>query len=128
MKQTKRSRSLALSTLFVCLPSPQADQTEAALRARLDVTRADNVCFAEMFAEAQPFEAAVYDESLSPEEQSSLARVMRIRWPWMRIIRWVSSGTRCGRRPLRLHRSLGCATRHLRRTLACLAQLFSAAC
>ena len=30
--------------------------------------------------------------SLSQEEQTSLARVTRIRWPWMRIIRWVSSG------------------------------------
>ena len=44
-----------------------------------------------MFAAAQRFEAAVYDQSLSQEEQVSLARVMRIRWPWMRIIRWVSS-------------------------------------
>jgi DNA-binding NtrC family response regulator len=71
----------------------QADQTEAALRATgLNVTRADNICFAEMFAEAQRFEAAVCDHSLSQEEQVSLARVMRIRWPWMRIIRWVSSG------------------------------------
>jgi hypothetical protein len=53
------------------------------------VTRADNVCFAEIYAEAQQFAGAVYDQSLSEEEQVSLARVMRIRWPWMRIIRWV---------------------------------------
>jgi hypothetical protein len=92
MKQTKRSRSLALPTLFVCIPSAQADQTESTLRAKgLSVTRADNVCFAEMFAAAQRFEAAIFDQSLSQEEQVSLARVMRIRWPWMRIIRWVSS-------------------------------------
>ena len=93
MKQTKRSRSAALPTLFVCIPSAQADKTEAALRSKgLRVTRADNVCFAEMFAEAQRFEAAVYDQSLSQEEQVSLARVMRIRWPWMHIIRWVAAG------------------------------------
>jgi hypothetical protein len=93
MKQTKSSRFASLPTLFVCIPSAQADRTEAALRAKgLTVIRADNICFAEMFAEAQRFEAAVYDQSLSQEEQISLARVTRIRWPWMRIIRWVSSG------------------------------------
>ncbi len=93
MKQTKRSRSLAMPVLFVCSPSAQADQTEAALRAKgLTVTRADNICVAEMFAEAQRFEAALYDQSLSQKEQVSLARVMRIRWPWMRIVRWVSPG------------------------------------
>jgi hypothetical protein len=93
MKQTKRSRSLAWPTLFVCTPSAQADEIEATLRAKgLSVTRADNICFAEMLAQAQRFEAAVYDQSLSQQEQVSLARVMRIRWPWMRIIRWVSSG------------------------------------
>jgi hypothetical protein len=93
MKQTKRSRSLALPTLFVCIPSTQTDKTDAALRARgLTVTRADNICVAELFAQAQHFETAVYDHSLSQEEQVSLARVMRIRWPWMRIIRWVAAG------------------------------------
>jgi hypothetical protein len=93
MKQTKRSPYLALPTLYVSIPSTQADHTEAELRAKgLNVTRADNICLAEMFAQAQRFEAAVYDHSLSQEEQVSLARVMRIRWPWMRIIRLVSAG------------------------------------
>jgi hypothetical protein len=93
MKQTKRSRSLALPILFVCIPSAQADQTEATLRAKgLTITRADNICVAELFAQGQRFEAAVYDQSLSQKEQVSLARVMRIRWPWMRIIRWAAAG------------------------------------
>jgi hypothetical protein len=58
----------------------------------LSVTRADNICFAEVYAEAQQFTGAVYDRSLSEVEQVSLARVMRIRWPWIRIIRWVAPG------------------------------------
>jgi hypothetical protein len=79
--------------LFVATPSAQADRTEAVLRSMgLGITRADNICFAEIYAEAQQFAGAVYDQSLSEEEQVSLARVMRIRWPWMRIIRWVSPG------------------------------------
>jgi hypothetical protein len=87
MTQTKH-----YPTLFVAVPSAQADQTEAILgSAGLGVTRADNICVAEMYAESQRFEAAVYDQSLSPEEQVSLARVMRIRWPWMRIIRLASA-------------------------------------
>jgi DNA-binding NtrC family response regulator len=82
----------AIAVLFVSLPSAQADQTEAALESLgLSVTRADNICYAEMYAEAQHFEAAVYDQSLTQEEQVSLARVMRIRWPWIRIIRSVST-------------------------------------
>lgn len=81
-----------IAVLFVTVPSAQADQTEAALALLgLSVTRADNICYAEMYAEAQHFTAAVYDRSLSQEEQVSLAQVMRIRWPWMRIIRSVSS-------------------------------------
>ncbi len=84
---------ITASTLFVTIPSAQADRTEALLQSMgLSVTRADNICFAEMYAEAQHFEAAVYDQSLTREEQVSLAQVMRIRWPWMRIIRWGSSG------------------------------------
>ena len=55
------------------------------------MTRADNICFAEMYAEGQHFEAAVYDQSLSQQEQVSLAQMMRIRWPWIRIIRVASS-------------------------------------
>jgi hypothetical protein len=58
----------------------------------LSVTRADNICFAEVYAEAQHFAGAVYDQSLSGEEQVSLARVMRIRWPWIRIIRLAAPG------------------------------------
>jgi hypothetical protein len=90
--QMKHYRAVAVPTLLVTIPSAQADRTEAALRSLgLSVTRADNVCFAEMYAEAQHFEAAVYDQSLSQQEQVSLARVMRIRWPWIRIVRLVSS-------------------------------------
>jgi hypothetical protein len=51
-----------------------------------DVTLAENICYAEVFAEAQRFDAAVYDDSLPAHEQVSLARVMRVRWPWMRLI------------------------------------------
>jgi hypothetical protein len=77
-----------LPTLFVTVPSAQADRTEEVLESLgLSVTRADNICVAEMYSEAQQFEAAVYDQSLTPQEQVSLARIMRIRWPWMRILR-----------------------------------------
>src|ERR1700722_962124 len=79
--------------LFICAPSTQADRTAATLRSHgLNVTRADNICVAEMYAEAEPFEAAIYYQSLSQEDQASLARVMRIRWPWIKIIRWVPPG------------------------------------
>jgi hypothetical protein len=104
MKQTKRSRSLPFPALFVCVPSAQADRTEASLRAiGLTVTRADNICVAELFADAERFEAAIYDQSLSQQEQISLARVMRIRWPWMRIIRFTSSSA-----PLTEHALFDC--------------------
>ena len=93
MRKKKTSPRLAVPALFVTLPSEQAEQTEAALQAKgLLVTRADNICYAEMYAEAQRFETAVYDRSLSQQEQAALARVMRIRWPWMRILRFVSPG------------------------------------
>jgi hypothetical protein len=93
MTPTKLSPGEAVTALFVAALSAQADRTEAVLRANgLTVTRAENVCFAEIYAEAQRFAAAIYDRSLSQEEQASLARVMRIRWPWMRILRWVPSG------------------------------------
>ncbi|MGA3227564.1 MAG: hypothetical protein ABSC65_27615 [Acidobacteriaceae bacterium] len=89
----KYLRAAAVPILFVATPSAQADRTESVLQSMgLSVTRADNICFAEVYAEAQHFAGAVYDQSLSGEEQVSLARVMRIRWPWMRIIRWVSPG------------------------------------
>jgi hypothetical protein len=61
-------------------------------RAGFHVTHAENICYAELYSETHFFEAAVYDESLSAEEQVSLARVMRVRWPWMRLIR-------CGHQP-----------------------------
>jgi hypothetical protein len=81
------------STLFVSIPSAQADETQAALQAQgLIVTRADNICVAEMLAEAQRFEVAVYDRSLAQEEQASLAQVMRIRWPWILLTQLVSKG------------------------------------
>jgi hypothetical protein len=90
--QMKPFRAIAVPTLLVTIPSAQADRTETLLRSfGLSVTRADNVCLAEMCAEGQHFEAAVYDQSLSQQEQVSLAQVMRIRWPWIRIIRLVSS-------------------------------------
>jgi len=93
MTPTKRSPAEAVPALFVAALSAQADRTEALLVANgLKVIRADNVCIAEIYAEAQRFAAAIYDQSLSQEEQASLARVMRIRWPWMRILRWVPSG------------------------------------
>ncbi len=91
MKPPKKA--LAVPALFVTVPSAQADQTALTLQAKgLRVTRADNICFAEMIAQEQRFEAAIYDRSLSQEEQVSLARVMRIRWPWMKLLRWVSPG------------------------------------
>jgi hypothetical protein len=93
MTPTKHSPAQGVPALFVAAPSAQADRTEAVLRAiGLTVTRADNVCFAEIFAEAHHFAAAIYDQSLSQEEQASLARVMRFRWPWMRILHWAPPG------------------------------------
>jgi hypothetical protein len=89
----KNLRAAGVPILFVATPSAQADRIEAALQSMgLSVTRADNICFAEVYAEAQHFAGAVYDQSLSEVEQVSLARVMRIRWPWIRIIRWVAPG------------------------------------
>ena len=91
MKPPKKA--LAVPALFVTVPSPESDQIALTLQAKgLLITRADNICFAEMYAEAQRFEAAIYDRSLSQEEQVSLARVMRIRWPWMKLLRWVAPG------------------------------------
>ena len=54
---------------------------------------AETICHAEVFSESQYFDAAIYDESLTEVEQVSLARIMRVRWPWMRLIR-------CGYTPL----------------------------
>ncbi len=90
---TVAKKAIAVPALFVTAPSPQADETEKALQAQgLSITRADNICFAEIYADASRFAAAIYDQSLPQHEQISLAQVMRIRWPWMRILRWVSPG------------------------------------
>jgi len=51
------------------------------------VTHAESICHAELYSEAQYFDAAVYDESMTEVEQVSLARIMRVRWPWMRLVR-----------------------------------------
>ncbi len=59
------------------------------------ITHAESICHAEMFSEAQYFDAAVYDETLTEVEQVSLARIMRVRWPWMRLIR-------CGSFPIKI--------------------------
>lgn len=80
--------------LLVGEPSPGMDRKQSLLReSGFDVTRADTICHAEVFAESQQFEVAVYDERLSSQEQVSLARVMRVRWPWIRLVR-------CGHTPL----------------------------
>jgi hypothetical protein len=82
--------------MLVGAPSGEIDRKYALLRTSgFDVTCADTICHAEVFAESQYFEAAVYDESLSPQEQVALARVMHVRWPWMHLIR-------CGHTPLEI--------------------------
>jgi hypothetical protein len=73
--------------LLVAAPGPEADRKASLLEANgFLVTRADNICYAELFAAEQYFDAAVYDSSITPQEQVSLARIMRIRWPWMRLV------------------------------------------
>ncbi len=87
-KRKPASPAFAVSVLLVGSPSAVVDRTESDLSASgFMVTRADNICYAELFAETQYFDAAVYTSSLSPEEQVSLARIMRVRWPWMRLVR-----------------------------------------
>lgn len=77
----------ATSVLLVGPPSPSLSRKQALLQnSGFDITLAENICNAEVFAETQYFDAAVYDDSLPVHEQLSLARVMRIRWPWMRLI------------------------------------------
>ena len=74
--------------LLVAAPSPIADRMNADLReAGFDVTLAETICHAEILAEAQYFDAAIYQEQLPLHEQISLARVMRVRWPWIRLLR-----------------------------------------
>lgn len=77
----------AVPLLLVAVPGPQSDRKAALLETSgFTVTRAENVCYAELFAARQHFDAAVYDDSIQPQEQISLARIMRIRWPWIRLI------------------------------------------
>jgi DNA-binding NtrC family response regulator len=77
----------ATSILLVGPSSPSLLRKKTVLqRHGFDITLAENICYAEVFAETQHFDAAVYDDALPAHEQLSLARVMRIRWPWMRLI------------------------------------------
>uniref|UniRef100_A0A7V5CSK9 Response regulatory domain-containing protein n=1 Tax=Acidobacterium capsulatum TaxID=33075 RepID=A0A7V5CSK9_9BACT len=78
----------AIPLLLVGSDSAELDRKTALLSSHgYVVTRAENICYAEMFAAEQYFEAAVYDSSLDTQEQISLARIMRVRWPWMRLVR-----------------------------------------
>ena len=95
-RRTSSTSRASVCVLLVGAPSAEIDRKHALLRdSGFDVTCADTICHAEVFAESHYFEAAIYDDSLSPQEQVSLARVMRIRWPWIRIIR-------CGHSPLQI--------------------------
>lgn len=77
----------AIPLLLVGMPIPQTDRKASLLESSgFTVTRAENICYAELFAAQQYFDAAVYDDSIPPQEQISLARIMRVRWPWMRLI------------------------------------------
>ena len=89
MKST-RSRTVpgkAHPVLLVGAASATADRIAASIAASgFSVTPCENVCYAEILAEQQYFEAAVYDPSLVPAERISLARTMRVRWPWMKLV------------------------------------------
>lgn len=88
-KRTTPIQAVASSTtvLLVGSPSPALDRKHRLLETSgFDITRAENICYAEVFAETHYFDAAICDESLPAPEQQSLARVMRVRWPWMRLI------------------------------------------
>lgn len=81
--------ALGFSLLLIGVPSPAVIRKQQVLHdSGFVVTRADNICTAELLSEAQYFDAAVYDESLPETEQVSLARVMHVRWPWMRLVRF----------------------------------------
>jgi hypothetical protein len=81
------SASVATAVLLIGHPSPALKRKQSVLvRSGFAITLAENICYAEVFAEAQYFDAAVYDESLPIHEKLSLARIMRIRWPWIRLI------------------------------------------
>ncbi len=87
-KSASKKSVSAIPLLLVGADSAEMDRKAALLSAHgYLVTRAENICYAEMFAAEQYFEAAVYDSSLDMQEQISLARIMRVRWPWMRLVR-----------------------------------------
>jgi hypothetical protein len=87
-KSASKKSVPAIPLLLVGSNSAEMDRKAALLHAHgYVVTRAENICYAEMFAAEQYFEAAVYDVSLDAQEQISLARIMRVRWPWMRLVR-----------------------------------------
>ena len=86
----------AASILVVGAPSASLERKMRTLHGHgYAITHAESICHAEMFSEAQYFDAAVYDETLTEVEQVSLARIMRVRWPWMRLIR-------CGSSPIQI--------------------------
>ncbi|WP_150133101.1 hypothetical protein [Acidisarcina polymorpha] len=91
MSKKRASKSKEIPTtssiLLVGAPSPSLDRKKSGLEgSRFDVTLAENICYAEIYAETQYFDAAVYDDSLPAEEKIALASVMRVRWPWMRLV------------------------------------------
>ena len=78
-----------ISLLLIGVSTPEVTRKHQLLHdSGFVVTLVDNICNAELLSEAQYFDAAVYDESLSEVEQVSLARTMRVRWPWMRLVRY----------------------------------------
>ncbi len=91
MRATSNAKGLAArsisSILLVGPPSPALRRKQTLLQGSgFEITLAENICYAELFAQTQHFDAAVYDDSIPPHEQLSLARLMRIRWPWMRLV------------------------------------------
>ena len=90
---SKPHKKATANVLLVGAPSAVLERRAHLLRTSgFTVTQAENVCYAEMFSEQQYFDAAVYDDSLVMEEQLSLAGVMRIRWPWMKLIQMHKQG------------------------------------
>jgi len=90
-KSAKQSTRVAAvkAILLVGAPSPALKRRQRLLQsAGMDVVCSDNICTAEMISETQYFDGAVYDDSLPAHEQVSLAQVMRVRWPWMRLVRY----------------------------------------
>jgi hypothetical protein len=87
-KSARKKSVSSIPLLLVGADSAEVDRKAALLHAHgYAVTRAESICHAEVFAAEQYFEAAVYDGSLDLQEQISLARIMRVRWPWMRLVR-----------------------------------------